>query len=188
MAPLCGTLAEVYLNNRGIHVPDEALSVLGLHRRCPFENRRAPALVALIEDILTGEPLAIHRRELTQEATAAGAAKALGPIGGGAIKLAQPVNRELAIGEGIETCLSGMQLGCGPAWWVISAGGVKSFPVLGYIDRLTILVDHDEAGQSAAYECRARWVAAGKRVCWVMPDTPGWDINDVLRAQERGNA
>lgn len=185
--PVCGTLAEVYLNNRGIYVPDEALSVLGLHRHCPFEGRRAPALIALVEHIITGEPLAIHRRELTQEATKAGPAKALGPVAGGAIKLARPVNGELTIGEGVETCLAGMQLGYGPAWSAISAGGIKNFPVLGYIDRLTILVDHDEAGESAAKECRARWQRAGKSVCLVMPDPPGWDMNDFLRAtQERG--
>lgn len=186
--PLAGTLAEVYLNNRGIHVPDEALSVLGLHRRCPFEGgRRAPALIALVEHIVTSEPLAIHRRELTQEATSVGPAKALGPILGGAIRLARPVNGELAIGEGIETCLAGMQLGYGPAWSVISAGGIKNFPVLGHLDRLTILVDHDEAGEAAAAECRARWERAGKHVRCVMPDTPGWDMNDQLRAQERGH-
>jgi putative DNA primase/helicase len=181
--PLCGTLGEMYLNNRGIDVPDEALSVLGLHRHCPFAGRRAPALVALVEDIITGEPIAVHRRELTQEATAAGTAKALGPVGGGAIRLARPVNGELAIGEGIETCLSGMQLGYGPAWSVISAGGVKNFPVLDYVARLTILVDHDEAGQGAAAECRARWVAAGKAVRCAMPEEPGKDFNDVLLAE-----
>ena len=126
-------------------------------------------MIALIEDIITREPVAIHRRELTKAVTSAGPAKALGHIAGGAIKLARPLNGELAIGEGIETCLSGMQLGYGPAWSVISAGGVKNFPVLGYIDRLTIFVDHDEAGQNAAAEFRARWEISGKRVRYVTP-------------------
>jgi putative DNA primase/helicase len=193
VVPLCGSLAEVYLNKRGIYVPDEALSVLGLHRHCPFEKRRAPALVALIEDIVTSEPVAIQRRELTQAATAAGSGMSYGPKSGGAIKLVPLTTAgELAIGEGIETALSGMQLGYGPAWSVLDAGGVSSFPVLEYIHRLTILVDHDAskineagsevglAGQRAAATCCERWLAAGKSVRLVTPDVVGHDMNDVL--------
>jgi len=113
----------------------------------------------------------------------------LGPKSGGAIKFALPCNGELAIGEGVETCLSGMQLGYGSAWSAIDAGGVKNFPVLDYIDRLTILVDNDISGtgQSAAAECRRRWERAGRQVRCVMPQTPGWDFNDVLRAELAGS-
>src|SRR6516162_7975985 len=181
--PLRGTLAEQYLAGRGIHVPDEALDVLGFHSHCPFgEGRRAPALVALVQDIITGEPIAIHRRELTPDAAKAGSWMALGPKSGGAIRLSRSDGGELAIGEGVETCLAGMQLGFRPTWSVIDAGGMTAFPVLDHVRRLTIMADNDvsETGQRAAAACRARWTAAGKAVRWAMPEVPGQDFNDVL--------
>jgi hypothetical protein len=46
---------------------------------------------------------------------------------GGAIKLSPDITTELAIGEGIETTLSAMQLGFGPAWAVIDAHGLQKF-------------------------------------------------------------
>jgi putative DNA primase/helicase len=184
--PARGTLAEQYLVGRGIQVPDEALDVLGFHWHCPFgEGRRAPALVALIQDIITGEPIAIHRRELTPDAAKAGSWMALGPKSGGAIRLSRSDGGELAIGEGVETCLAGMQLGSGPTWSVIDAGGMTAFPVLDHVGRITILADNDvsETGQRAAAACRARWAAAGKVVRCAMPEESGQDFNDVLLAE-----
>jgi putative DNA primase/helicase len=181
-----GTLAEVYLNNRGILVPDEALDVLGFHWHCPFgERRRAPALVALVEDVITGEPIAIHRRELTPDAAKAGLWKALGPIGSGVIRLACFDGGDLAIGEGVETCLSCMMLGAGPTWSVIDAGNMTKFPVLDHVGRLTIMADNDVSGtgQRAAAACRDHWAAAGKAVRCAMPEQPGQDFNDVLLAE-----
>jgi putative DNA primase/helicase len=182
---LRGSLAEQYLAGRGIQVPDEALEVLGFHPRCPFgKTRTAPALVALVQDIITGEVVAIHRRELTLDGNKAGTWLGLGPKSGGVIRLAQPCNGELAIGEGIETCLAGMQLGSGPAWSVIDAGGMTAFPVLDHVGRLTIMADNDVSGtgQRAAAACRDRWAAAGKAVRCVTPEQPGQDFNDVLLA------
>jgi putative DNA primase/helicase len=184
--PVRGTLAEQYLAGRGIQVPDEALDVLGFHWHCPFgERRRAPALVALIQDIITGEPIAIHRRELTPDAAKAGSWMALGPKSGGAIRLSRFDCGDLAIGEGVETCLAGMQLGSGPTWSVIDAGGMTAFPVLDHVGRLTIMADNDvsETGQRAAAACRDRWTAAGKAVRWAMPEEPGQDFNNVLLAE-----
>jgi putative DNA primase/helicase len=183
--PLRGSAAEQYLASRGIHVPDEALDVLGFHPRCPFGERRAPALVALIQDIVTGEPIAIHRRELTPDAAKAGPPMSLGPKSGGAIRLARFNGGDLAIGEGVETCLSGMMLGFGPTWSVIDADGMTGFRVLDHVGRLIIMADNDVSGtgQRAAAACRERWAAAGKAVRCVMPEQPGQDFNDVLLAE-----
>jgi putative DNA primase/helicase len=186
--PIRGTHAEQYLLGRGIQVPDHALEVLGYHRHCPFAGgRRAPALVALIQDIITGEPIAIHRRELTLHAAKAGPWMALGPKTGGAIKLSPFYCGDLAIGEGVETCLAGMQLGSGPVWSVIDAGGMTAFPVLDHVGRLTVMVDNDvsETGQRAAAACRDRWAAAGKPVRCMMPEEPGQDFNDLLLAERQ---
>jgi putative DNA primase/helicase len=182
--PLRGSLAEQYLAGRGIHVPDEALDVLGFHPKCPFGSRRASALVALIQDIVTGEPVGVHRRELTLDGTSAGTPMALGPKSHGAIMLASPRDGELAIGEGVETCLAGMMLGFEPAWSVLDAGGIANFPILDHVQRLTVLVDNEESGtgQRAASTCHDRWAAGGKGVRRVMPDRLGDDANDLLHA------
>lgn len=183
--PLRGSPAERYLARRGIQVPDEAENVLGFHPGCPFKGTTSPALVALIEDITTGEPVGVHRRRLTPDAAAAGPPMSLGPKSGGIIRLSPAISTELAIGEGVETCLSGIMLGAGPTWSVLDAGGVTYFPVLEHVQRLTILVDHDVSGtgQRAAAACRDRWVAAGKRVRLIMPEKLGQDINDLLLAE-----
>ncbi|WP_245323987.1 DUF7146 domain-containing protein [Bradyrhizobium shewense] len=185
VSPLRGSLAERYLAHRGIIVPDEALDVIGFHPSCPFRGTTAPALVALIQDITTGEPVGVHRRQLTPDATAAGPPMSLGPKGGGVIRLSPAISAALAIGEGVETCLAGMMLGSGATWSVLDAGGISDFAVLEHVQRLTILVDHDVGGtgQRAAAACRDRWIAAGKHVRLVMPDTPGQDINDLLLAE-----
>jgi putative DNA primase/helicase len=186
--PVPGSLAESYLEKRGIRVPESAFHVLGFHPSCPFGRRRASALLGLIQDIITSEPLGIHRRELTVYAGAAGPPMTLGPKTGAAVKLSNAGGTgELTIGEGIETCLAGMMLGLGPVWSVIDAGGLASFPVLEHISRLTILVDNDVSGtgQRAAAECRGRWMAAGKAVRRVMPETAGQDVNDLLLAQAK---
>jgi putative DNA primase/helicase len=185
VVPLRGSLAELYLACRGIRVPDEALEVLGFHPYCPFGGRRAPALVALIQDTTTGEPVGVHRRQLTRDAAAAGPPLSLGPKSGGVIRLSPAMSAELTIGEGVETCLAGMMLGSGPTWSVLDAGGISNFIVHEHVHHLTILVDHDVSGtgQRAAAACRDRWFAAGKRVRLAMPDTPGQDFNDLLLAE-----
>jgi putative DNA primase/helicase len=183
--PLRNSLAETYLAGRGIRVPDEALDVIGFHPGCPFRGTTAPALVALIQDITTGEPIGVHRRQLTLDAASAGPPMSLGPKSGGVIRLSPAISAELAIGEGVETCLSGMMLGAGPTWSVLDAGGISNFPVLEHVQQLTILVDNDLSwtGQHAAAACKDRWLAAGKRVRLAMPDKPGQDFNDLLLAE-----
>jgi putative DNA primase/helicase len=187
--PLRDSLAERYLARRGIRVPDEALDVLGFHPSCPFRGTTAPALVALIQDVTTGEPVGVHRRQLTPDAAAAGPPMSFGPKSDGVIRLSPATSGEFAIGEGIETCLAGMMLGAGPTWSALDAGGIAKFPVRHDVTCLTILVDHDESGtgQRAAAACRDRWVAAGKRVRLAMPGTQGQDFNDLLLA-EFGNS
>ena len=125
-----GTLAENYLRSRCIEVPDAALHELTFHPACPWEGLRLPALVALVRDIVTDEPLGIHRTALSADGSKIGRPKALGAKSGGAIKLSSEssITTELTIGEGLETTLSAMQLGFGPAWSVIDAGGLSTFP------------------------------------------------------------
>jgi hypothetical protein len=122
---------------------------------------------------------------------------ALGNIAGGAVKLWDDadVTQGLVIGEGIETTLAaatriehrGTLLR--PAWAVLCASNMASFPVLPDVEALTILVDNDvpdrkghQRGQESAAQCAHRWSDAGREVCRLMLRQAGTDFNDAVRA------
>jgi putative DNA primase/helicase len=184
--PLTGTIAERYLLSRHVAPNEEALAVLRFHPRCPWgEGQRVPAMVALIQCVITDEPIGIHRTGLNTDGTKLGR-RTLGHKAGGAIKLYPDslITDDLAIGEGIETVLSFKPLGCdAPAWSLIDAGELRNFPVLPHVNRLIIAVDNDrsQTGLKAAQECSDRWRDAGKRVRLVFSDETGDDLNDFLR-------
>jgi DNA primase len=47
---------------------------------------------------------------------------------------------------------------------------------------VVIAVDRDDAGEGAAREAASRWRAEGRHVRLLVPDMPGADAADVLRA------
>jgi putative DNA primase/helicase len=144
-----------------------------------------PALVGLITDIHTGNPLSLHRTWITPTGKASHlGAQARMLLGNhstlnGVIRLwpDDMVTYGLAIGEGIETCLS-LAHGYTPVWATVDAGHLAKFPVLDGIETLLIARDRDPAGEKASKECADRWVAAGKRV--VITRQEANDINDVI--------
>ena len=149
-------------------------------------------MVALVRDIITNQPKAIHRTALDSEGNkieVGGCDRMmLGPRGGGAVKLTpdEMVTMCLGAGEGIETTLSMRlrpQFGASPVWSLLTDGGVRTFPVLAGIGCLFIAVDNDAngAGQDAARRCSARWTAAGREVFRLTPRRTGEDLNDVAR-------
>ena len=107
----------------------------------------------------------------------------LGPIAGGAIKLDpdEDVTQGICIGEGVETTLSGRQMGLWPAWSLVSTGGISNFPILPGTEGLHIFAENDANGASAkAVEaCARRWYEAGRDVFVITPDVG--DLNDELR-------
>lgn len=184
-----GTSAATYLTGRRIKC---ALPpCLRFHSQCPRGRAEyLPAIVALLVDIETNEGCGIHRTYLRAGGlgkVSHGAAKMmLGRSAGACIKLTRDdeVTQGLGICEGIETGLTLVSIGCGPVWAIGSAGGIRTFPVLGGIEALTIFADHDRsgAGVDAAEACARRWSHAGKEVRIVYPKEPGADWNDVARA------
>ena len=180
-------VAVDYLGHRNCCIPP-ADSDLRWHpdlkHPCGYSG---PALVALVTDAETNQPLTLHFTWITRSGKAgidkprlllAGHRKA-----GGVIRLwpDESVTTGLAIGEGIETCLAGASIYT-PVWATVDAGNLKSFPVLGGIESLFVFVDHDTAGLKAAEEVAERWMEAGKEVVRAIPDMPGKDVCDVLGA------
>jgi Toprim domain len=183
--PIADTVAARYLATRGIIDLGVGSEVLRFHPSCPFgERERHPCMLALLRDIRTDELRAIHRTALTSDGNKIGR-MVLGPKNGAAIKLSpdDAVTLGLTIAEGVETALSGMQLGLRPAWSVGDVAGIANFPVLPGVDALTILVDNDESGtgQRRAIECSDRWTKAGREVLRIIPRRAGDDLNDIVR-------
>lgn len=181
--PITGTPATVYLASRGLTYAGEALR---WHPSCPFgKGERHGCMIGLVRNIVTNEPQAIHRTAIDATGRKIDR-KAYGPIGGGAIKLAadEDVTLSLVIAEGVESSLSARLvpgLEATPVWSLISAGGVRAFPVLPGIETLWIAVDHDPAGVEAARECASRWSAAGREVIAITPRAERADLNDIAR-------
>ncbi len=182
------TPVQSYLGSRCIDLaPELAGDVIRFHKNCPFERERYPAMLCLVRNIVTNEPQAIHRTALSPDGTAIKRdgktlRLSLGPVAAGAIKLAsdEDVCTGLHVGEGLETCLSALQLGFAPCWSLISVGGISKFPILGGVEALTILEETGEASARAIDECGQRWRDAGREV-WVVSPTSGSDINDSVR-------
>ena len=158
-------MAARYLSEtRGIElaaVPANVDSVLRFHPRCPFgPGTRHPCLLALLRDVTTDAITGIHRIALTADGRKI-ERRMLGRTG--AVKL-WPPGAQLVVGEGIETVLAaatrirnrGALLQ--PAWSMVSSHALGRLPVIPGVERLIILVDHDEAGLTASGTCMDRWI------------------------------
>lgn len=189
-----GTLVEAYLGNRCLELPGEAANeAIRFHPGCQFGSDRFPAMVCLVRNIITNEPQAIHRTALAPDGTAIRrdgktVRMSFGPVGCGAIKLDpdENVTQGICIGEGIETCLAGRQMGFHPVWSAVSAAGIANFPVLPGVDGLHVFRENDANGTSAetVEACARRWHEAGRNVIIVDPDAAK-DLNDELREAAR---
>jgi hypothetical protein len=206
--PAAGTLAERYLASRGLRLPvDDYDSVLRFHPACPRGAGRYPAMIGVMTDPVTNEPVGVHRTFLAPDGN--GKARIpLPPDENGEIKFAsakmtlgrgvipgvirltadEDATQGLGICEGIETGLAIIQhAGWKPIWKVSGTSGMASFPVLAGIECLTVFADHDaprldgkQPGLDSARECAARWQSAGREVEIKLPP-PGMDWDDSFK-------
>jgi putative DNA primase/helicase len=193
-----GTLVEKYLRERSLFLVDEVLAAdaLRYHPACPFclddgTTARFPAILALMRDILTDDPRAVHRTALKADGSGkadtpglSNPKKMLGPAKGAVVKLTrdEDVMEGLGITEGIETALTVVCAGWHPVWACGSAGAIERFPVPSGIESLTIFGDADEAGIRAARLCQARWINTGRECRILLPPRDNSDWNDFARA------
>jgi putative DNA primase/helicase len=143
---------------------------------------RHPCFLALMRNAVTDVPVGIQRVALTADANEIDR-RMLGNHG--VVKL-WPAGKELIIGEGLETVLAAASRipyddkPLQPAWALLSAHMLGGLPVINGVEHLIILVDHDEAGLTAAATCEERWTRAGRTVVQLTPDRPGDDFNDLV--------
>lgn len=147
-----------------------------------------PALVALVTNAYSNQPLSLHRTWITPTGKAAIASprKALGghSLENGVIRLwpDDQVTTGLCIAEGIENALT-MAWAYAPVWSTIDAGHLARFPVLEGIETLIICRDNDPAGIAAATACATRWSAAGVDVRVTQQDAS--DLNDEIQEKSK---
>lgn len=185
--PAAGTLADIYLTGRGL--PGLAASpVLRYRQDTPHpEGGKLPALVALVASV-DGRTVAVHRTFLARDGRGKASVlpdrASLGPVWGGAIRLAEAApDGAVVIGEGIESAASAGRLLGLPAWAAISAGNLARGLVLPpFVRRVVIAVDPDPPGDAAGREASDRWLRAGLAVQLARPTGHG-DFNDLLRAR-----
>jgi hypothetical protein len=191
--PLPDTAAAVYLQARGI---GHLIGCVNLRFKadCPHPSGtlghpvRLPALIAAVHDV-TAKFIGVHRTFLRRNGSVKAeiepAKASLGPVRGGAVRLAtieQVLEAgELIIAEGIETAASaGLLLGL-PAWSAVSAGNLAKGIVLPTsIRKIVVAADRDAAGYDAARSALFRLKREGREIRVAIPDNDGEDFNNIL--------
>ena len=180
MRSLIGTPGEAYLRDlRRIEVAEiedvlARTDAIGWYEGVFFNQpghflhaQRLGAIIGIMTDPVTAKPTgAISRTYLAPDGTKVLKAKTLGsPRGIVRLSRDDEVLGGLFLAEGLETALSGMAIGLRPMWAAGDCGLVSKFPLLDGIEALTVMVDHDTngAGERAARDLEARWLAAGRR-------------------------
>lgn len=185
--PLEGSPAETYLYSRGLIL--EAYAVRW-HPLCPRSKRPLDdpnppppphgAMVALVTDP-KGDPIGLHCTFITPDGRKAFGDRSrimFGQLRTGAVRLGQPTDGVLAVGEGIESTGSYGTIKGVMAWPLLTTSLMKTFQVPPGVRRLLIAADNDEGGLQAAHDLALR----ARKVCDVEIDLPpeGKDWNNVL--------
>jgi len=177
-----GTPAAAYFVGRGLDIAQlHSLRYAASLRRS--DGTYGPAVVARVDDV-EGRLIAIHRTWIGLDDNGIWRRldrKALGPIRGGAVRLA-PAAETLMVGEGVETSAAAMLVAGIPTWAALSTSGLVSLMLPSIVQQVIILADHDAsgAGECAAHKAAQRWLAEGRMVRIAMPPQPGTDFNDIV--------
>jgi predicted P-loop ATPase len=182
-APLGGTVAETYLRSRGLAVP-ETPDLLFHADLTDFDTRRGwCGMVAIVRDG-NGEPTGgIHRTYLLDDGSgkAPPGKKMLGPIAGGAVRLAPlPEDGRIGVAEGIETALAAQAIFGIPSMAALSAEGLRRWRWPDGTTHVTIFADAGHPGMQAAAGLADRLNLADIPSVIIAP-LHGDDFNDDLR-------
>jgi len=181
--PLAGSVAETYLQSRGLK--DPASPDLRFHPDLTdYETRRGwPGMVAVVRDGAGAPTGGIHRTFLLDDGSdkAPAGKKMLDAVAGGSVRLsAPPEDGHLAIAEGIETALAAHSIFGIPTWAALSADGLRRWQWPDGVARVTIFADAGDVGPQAAATLVDRLNVANIPSRVVLP-LHGDDFNDDLR-------
>lgn len=174
---------SAYLRHRGLPpLSDDQLPVFRFHQACPFGGERVPALIARFSPIendpgLDAEPTAIFRIRLDRY-DGDKRKLALGPSSGQVVKLDRDISLAgLGVTEGAEKGLALIASGWQPIWVTCGTSTMRSFPLLPWMQALTVFCDGDDPGREAALAAAGRWHDAGREARILQPPSPykDWD-------------
>jgi len=159
--PIRGTLAERYLQSRGIVLPAN-ISVLRFHPHCFHRGSQGretwPALIAAVTD-LDGAITGVHRTWLDPgggKAPLDQPRRAMGHLAGNAVRLGV-ASDVLTAAEGIETALAlKTVMPAMPVAAALSAAHLAALILPPTLRRLYVARDNDGAGRLAVERLRAR--------------------------------
>ena len=184
--PIAGTVAAAYLTARGVgHVAGAAALRFHPGLSHPAAPGRFPCLVAGVQDV-SGRFAGIQRTYLdgSRKAAVDPVRASLGSPVGGAVRLCQPHDGRLLVGEGIETAAAAALVldWSGGAWAALSTSGMGKVVLLDSVRRVVIAADRDRkgGGQKAAAALAERLKAEGRRVEVWLPERIGHDFCDEL--------
>ena len=185
--PAPGTPVEAYMRFRGYTGPIPP--TVRCYRHLPHQRTglKLYAMVAAVALAPGREIMGIHRTYLKDDGSGKSPVDPnkmmLGSVKGGAVRLA-PAAERMAVTEGIETGFSVQQATGIATWAALSAGGIENLilPALPLGADIVIAADNDVSGRglAAAETAALRWMAEGRKVEIRMPETVGFDFNDVL--------
>ena len=199
--PILGTVAELYLAQRGIYRENIPPS-LRFHPRLKFYDPKDkkdygyfPTMLAPVKN-KDGLILSLHRTFLTEKGEKAPVPEPkklmakCADLGGSAIKLWTPRD-VLGLAEGIETALAARAIARIPVWSCVSAVLLELVEVPDSVRHVVIWADKDRTftGQKSAEKAADRLAERGKTVEICTPeglipeDKKGIDWLDVLMTQ-----
>jgi len=165
--PIYGTIAEEYLQRRGILLTPPALC----HHR--------GAMVAAVTQPYAGIT-AIQRTPIRPHCTR-GDRMTKGPLGNGAVRLGA-AQRIMGIAEGVETALSAMMLTGMPVWASLGGKRLHNVELPALVEQVHIFADNDAPGREAAERARDAHRELGRTVAVRHPPPEFKDYNDFIVA------
>lgn len=185
--PPAGTLVEAYLTARRCwHDWLATGHAIRFNPNAPMDDGGTyPAMVAAMTDALTGEFTGCHRTHIAPGGSGKGARgkRMLGTAKGAVVRLRDERGGAAIFAEGIETTLSAPALiGALPPkiFATLSAGTMRTLPVMQGVENAAIMADRDDAGLEAAKHLAARYQIAGKIWAIHSPPLPFKDANDAI--------
>ena len=176
-----GTLAETYLGNRGLPLPNFACDrALAYADAVPLDGTFLPALVARLIPVRYPEFPCVHVIFLKPDGSGYIDKRTWGsPFGPALVYLSPPddFTTELHIGEGIETMLGAYHKhGAYPI--TAALGSLAYVPITPHECDLFIWADNDDPGRDAARRLGRRWQLAGRNVSEIRRRQANTDFAD----------
>jgi hypothetical protein len=188
--PIRDTLAERYLQSRGIVLPAN-ISVLRFHPHCFHRGSQGretwPALIAAVTD-LDGAITGVHRTWLDPgggKAPLDQPRRAMGHLAGNAVRFGD-ARDVLTAAEGIETALAlKTVMPAMPVAAALSAAHLAALILPPTLRRLYVARDNDEAGRFALERLRARSRAGDIDIRALAPRTEDFNADLLCLGPER---